>query len=311
MAAPHPTRTQPVSDPMRSIAEVERETGIARTTLRIWERRYGFPQPGRDARGERAYPADQVEQLRQMRRLTEQGWRPAELLARGADAIRLLAAPAAAAPRRSRSASRLIELLRSHDAAAVRRELADRLARAGLARFAAAELSECNLAIGEAWSSGELQIHEEHLYTDCADTLLREAIESLQGGLRPEAPRVLLTTFPQEAHGLGLRMAQAQFALQGCPTVSLGVGTPVAQIAAAADSHRAELVGLSFSGAHNPAHLLRGLEELRGLLPPAIRIWAGGHAPVLRRRQVAGVRVVEDAAHIPALLAEDFALAPR
>ena len=39
-------------------------TGIARATLRIWERRYGFPQPGRDLRGERSYPDEQVRKLR-------------------------------------------------------------------------------------------------------------------------------------------------------------------------------------------------------------------------------------------------------
>jgi hypothetical protein len=33
------------------IAAVERDTGLAKDTLRVWERRYGFPQPGRDANG--------------------------------------------------------------------------------------------------------------------------------------------------------------------------------------------------------------------------------------------------------------------
>ena len=46
------------------IAAVEQATGIARATLRIWERRYGFPQPGRDLRGERSYPGEQIRKLR-------------------------------------------------------------------------------------------------------------------------------------------------------------------------------------------------------------------------------------------------------
>ena len=36
-----------------SIAAVERDTGLAKDTLRVWERRYGFPQPVRDAFDER------------------------------------------------------------------------------------------------------------------------------------------------------------------------------------------------------------------------------------------------------------------
>ena len=39
------------------ISAVERETGLSKDTLRMWERRYGFPAPGRDAQGERVYPA--------------------------------------------------------------------------------------------------------------------------------------------------------------------------------------------------------------------------------------------------------------
>src|SRR5690349_8741470 len=87
---PGPTAAAP-AQPMRSIAEVERETALPRATLRIWERRYGFPAPLRDDRDERVYPADQVEQLRLMRELVEQGYRPAKLVAAGAAEIARLA----------------------------------------------------------------------------------------------------------------------------------------------------------------------------------------------------------------------------
>ena len=47
-----------------SISAVERDTGLSKDTLRVWERRYGFPNPVRDALGERLYPVEQVERLR-------------------------------------------------------------------------------------------------------------------------------------------------------------------------------------------------------------------------------------------------------
>src|SRR3954469_18148567 len=62
------------------IASVEQSTGIARATLRIWERRYGFPQPGRDPRGERSYPDEQVRKLRLIAELMTQGHRPGRLV---------------------------------------------------------------------------------------------------------------------------------------------------------------------------------------------------------------------------------------
>ena len=62
-----------------AIAAVERDTGLTKDTLRVWERRYGFPQPERDAHGERAYPLEQVEKLRIVKRLMDGGHRPGAL----------------------------------------------------------------------------------------------------------------------------------------------------------------------------------------------------------------------------------------
>ena len=59
-----------------TIASVEKETGLSKDTLRMWERRYGFPAPGRDPAGDRLYPAGQVERLRLIKRLIDQGHRP-------------------------------------------------------------------------------------------------------------------------------------------------------------------------------------------------------------------------------------------
>ena len=55
----------------RSRENAERATGLSKDTLRVWERRYGFPQPDRDASGERLYPAEQVTRLRLIKRLMD------------------------------------------------------------------------------------------------------------------------------------------------------------------------------------------------------------------------------------------------
>jgi DNA-binding transcriptional MerR regulator len=297
---------------MRSIADVERETLVPRATLRMWERRYGFPAPSRDERGERSYPGDQVQLLRQVRSLLDQGHRPAKLLARGAAEVRRLgSAPLPArAPARPENDEKLLRVLREHDAGALLAQLESRLAAGGLARFAGEDMPAMNALVGHAWSTGEIEVHEEHFYSDCVYQVVRHAIRQQEGRIRPEAPQVLLTTFPNEHHGLGLVMSHAMFALQGCPTVSLGVRLPIAQIVSGARAYGADLVGLSFTPALNPAHVARGLEELRGMLPTSVRIWAGGSNPALSRRAIPGVRFVGDVLAIPHLLAEDFALPP-
>ena len=58
-----------------SISDVDRDTGLAKETLRVWERRYAFPQPQRDAYGERSYPFDQVQKLRMVKHLLDMGYR--------------------------------------------------------------------------------------------------------------------------------------------------------------------------------------------------------------------------------------------
>ncbi len=43
--------------PLTCISTVERDTGLLKDALRVWERRYDFPQPSRDSKSERIYPA--------------------------------------------------------------------------------------------------------------------------------------------------------------------------------------------------------------------------------------------------------------
>jgi MerR family transcriptional regulator, light-induced transcriptional regulator len=74
-----------------SISAVERETGLSKDTLRAWERRYGFPTPLRDAKGDRRYSMQQVERLRKIKRLVDHGFRPSKVIgteARSDDAPR-------------------------------------------------------------------------------------------------------------------------------------------------------------------------------------------------------------------------------
>ncbi|NDG58046.1 MAG: MerR family transcriptional regulator, partial [Betaproteobacteria bacterium] len=74
-----------------SISAVERDTGLSKDTLRVWERRYGFPEPVRDSLGERLYPVEQVERLRLIRRLMDAGHRPGKIMRMKPDQLQMLA----------------------------------------------------------------------------------------------------------------------------------------------------------------------------------------------------------------------------
>ena len=85
MLFPRPlTSSHPAEgDTLFPIGVVEASTGIAKETLRAWERRYGFPMPVRDAAGERLYSAQQLGQLRDARRLIDLGARPGQIFING------------------------------------------------------------------------------------------------------------------------------------------------------------------------------------------------------------------------------------
>ncbi len=290
------------------IAAVERDTGLSKDTLRVWERRYGFPQPVRDAFDERVYPAEQVERLRLIARLLSNGQRPGRVVPLPLPDLQQLAQGCApgAHPHHvpSPAQQQLLALLRQHDVAALRRALNQATLQLGLGRFVTELLAPLNVMVGEAWMRGEIQVFEEHMYTESVTAVLRGAIGSASALPLPGRPRVLLATFPQEPHALGLLMAEAMLVLEGCECVSLGVQTPVLEIAQAAQANRVQIVGLSFSASGNANQLLRGLQELRAQLPADIPIWAGGSHPALQRREITGVTPVPTLADIQPLLAQ-------
>src|ERR1700739_5171159 len=80
------------------IAAVERDTGLSKDTLRVWERRYRFPLPARDTSGERVYSRQDVEKLRVLKRLLDQGHRPGKAIALAIDQLERL--PRSTAPPR-------------------------------------------------------------------------------------------------------------------------------------------------------------------------------------------------------------------
>lgn len=289
--------TKPPAKPITlSIAAVERDTGLTKDTLRVWERRYGFPLPEREGSTERAYPIEQVEKLRVIKRLMDAGHRPGRIVAQSlADLERLSATTGGGSQAQAHSASaapdvrQYLDLVRSHDVEGLRRTLLQAQLKLGLGRFIVDVISPLNTLIGDTWMRGHLEIFEEHLYTESIHVVLRNAIASVPAAAAGARPRVLLSTFPNEPHSLGLLMAEPLFLIEGAQCLSLGVQTPIWDIVLAATAQRADVVALSFTSVLTPMAVIEGLVELREKLPGAIEIWAGGSAPVLHRRPIAGV----------------------
>jgi len=296
--------------PTLPIAAVERDTGLSKDTLRMWERRYGFPQPERDAQGERAYPMAQVERLRLIRRLIDAGHRPSRVMALDEPAIDALlanagrhgAAEAGVAAAGLRRLPEILALLQRPDLQALRLTLQGDLARLGLDRFVPELLAPLCTGVGEAWLRGEIAVHQEHAFTEIVERVLHQALLALPPVEAAGGPRVLLTTLPGEPHGLGLLMAETLLLMGGAVCVPLGLQTPPAEIVLAAEAHKVDMVALGLSGCMPERSLVATLQRLRQALPRTVALWVGGRAPALRRRRLTGVTALAELHELPAAL---------
>ena len=298
----------PSAKHMLTITAVERDTRIGKDTLRVWERRYGFPQPLRDSNGERLYPLDQVERLRHIKRLLDAGWRPGRVVMLPLQDLQSIGQLSRLAPDTplpldeptlNAEPQAIYALVRSHDVTGLRRALMQSLLRRGLGHFVNEVVSPVLVEIGQAWSRGQLAIFEEHLCSEAIETVLRPAIASApEASAEDSAPRVLLATFPDEPHGLALLMAEALFTVEGCACMNLGRQTPLQDMVLAAHAHRAQIVALSFSSLSSAGSALDHLADLRVQLPASVEIWAGTSQPAMLRRGQPGVTLLDNLAQI-------------
>ena len=305
---------------MMSISAVERDTGLSKDTLRVWEKRYGFPNPARDDQGERCYPSDQVERLRLIKRLLDVGHRPGRVVAlpdtelhtlaersanslvpddshRGDDARKAhsdVKGLLAQASQHNAWVEQGLRLADAHDVTGFKRMLLQALGHLGLNRFSLEVVAPLQQAMGEGWLRGRFLVPQEHWVSHCLQQVLHSAIAALPLARPEHAPRVLLSTFPGEPHSLGLLMVEAWLTLLETQPINLGPQTPLWDLVNAAQNHRADVVALSFS-ASAPATLVQDtLPDLRAKLPEHVELWAGGRHPLLQRRSPPGVRVLED-----------------
>ncbi len=287
-----PTRPE---DPTFTIGATERETGLSKDVLRMWERRYGFPRPVRGGNGERVYASSDVAKLRAIKRLMDAGVRPGKIIAldpRALDAMADARVPVHHAAAASAVERDVLGLLRRHDAAGLAALLATLLLRQGVQQFVRETVAPLNRAVGEAWMRGELAVFEEHLYTEQVQATLRGALHAFARHVG--TPRVLLTTLPGEPHALGLLMVEALAVPEGAHCISLGPQTPVEDIRAAAVAHRVDVVALSFAACFPLRQASEALASLRAQLPASIALWAGGELARRLRRTAAGVLPLVD-----------------
>jgi methanogenic corrinoid protein MtbC1 len=261
-----------------SIRIASRLTAIELDTLRVWERRYGFPRPSRTSGGARVYSEADVEALKLIRRALGLGYRPGDVVGKSSEELGQLILVASQAPSRGTrptpTIDSLLQALGRDDVATLRAGLRQAAADLGPKPFVVRVAQPLSVRVGELWSQGALEVRHEHLLTECLSaqlTLLASTHE-----IAVHAPRVLLATLPNERHGLGLEMIEVYLGSSQASPLRIGVDTPPEQIAEAARGLGADAVGLLVTQASDLKASAKQIRWLLAELPRKVAIWIGG-----------------------------------
>jgi MerR family transcriptional regulator, light-induced transcriptional regulator len=281
-----------LEEPLLSIGDLARATGLTVETIRMWERRYGRPHADRLASGHRRYSQAEARRLRLVADAVAHGIRPSEAVA--ADDAKLDALLATFQPVDPPDLDAWFALARAFDARGARERLRAAAAQRSAKDFVTDLLGPLLAAIGRAWADGRMDVRHEHFFSAVVTETLRE-LAAEAAAKAPGGPVVLLTTLPGERHALGLEMAALVAASAGARAVLLGPDMPIDDVAAAARELDAHMVALSVSVAHGGIDADRELALLRQLLPSTVRLVAGGAGAARRRRSASsGIERVED-----------------
>ncbi|WP_442811762.1 MerR family transcriptional regulator [Streptomyces sp. NBC_01288] len=211
-----------------------RRLGVAPTTLRSWERRYGIgPAVRAEGRHRRWTPRD-VALLEEMCRLTSSGVPPAEAAKAAADR-RAESMPARS--RRSQAPGALPlgdvrqecrGLARAAvrlDAPAVARQLADAVGQYGTVVAWQEVMVPTLHAVGRKWaSSGDRYVEVEHLLSWHVSTALRR--HTPLPGPQADVSPVVLACVPGEQHTLPIEALNAALGELDLPTRMFGAAVP-------------------------------------------------------------------------------------
>lgn len=244
-----------------TVNEVEERTKVAASTLRQWERRYGFPKPERTESGYRLYSDEDVRQIEAMKQHIAEGI-PAS---RAAELVKQLK-PAPSGPRPLADLRReLVEALISLDEGRAERILSEAHALHPVEAVMLDLLQEAMIEVGRLWHDGKVSTATEHFASSYVQGRLRSLL-NLAANLK-NAPAVIVACAPGEHHELGALILAVMLRRAGYRVYYLGANTPLGDLREMARRVGAIGVMISASSGEVVQHLMAERSQLGGMAP--------------------------------------------
>ena len=272
-----------------SVAAAARLLGLAPSTLRTWDRRYGLGASGHEAGSHRRYSPTDVARLMTMRRLIATGVAPNEAAEIAISHKGLLKIEKINYEHESRDelVKALYKAACNFDKAFIESELYKDLAQYGVDFTWSQVMSPLLILVGKHWEETGKGIDVEHLLTEVLIRILRDCVKEVKQPLNSRP--VLLAAVGAELHSLALHALAAALAERRIETHFLGSRTPLEAISAIMKRSAPPAVFLWAQLQENA--LPEYFQELP-VMRPAPRIVLGG--PGWDRKGCSGVAIVED-----------------
>jgi len=239
--------------PIRTVANL---TGINPVTLRAWERRYNLITPRRTPKGHRLYTEDDVEMIKQVLELLDQGISISQVkpLLEQSPAQQHETALAETRDVWKEYQQKMLRAVEKFDEHVLDNTYSDALSLYPVDVVNQRLVSPLLRIIGERWKERKTGIAEEHFFSVYLRNKLGARIHHLNQ--RSSGPLLILACLPGEYHEIGLLLFALATVNFGYRVLILGSNTPLEQIPKVLQQQ--PCAGIVLSGSARPS---RGLFE--------------------------------------------------
>jgi len=243
-----------------TVNEVENRTKVPASTLRQWERRYGFPKPQRSDSGYRLYCEGDVRSIELMKQRIAEGVsasRAAELVAQAETEVLPESLTGLQAG--------LLDALLSFDEAKADQVFSQAHSFHSVEAVFSELVPRTMAQIGLLWHQGEIPITTEHFASAYVQGRLRTLMSVTANAER--GTRVIVACAPLERHELGALVLATLLRRSGYHVLYIGADTPVADLQELARSARPSGVLISATSAESVTRLKEARRHLAGMAP--------------------------------------------
>lgn len=259
-----------------SIKDVEALTGIKPHTLRIWEQRYGIPQPKRTATNIRYYDDEDIKMLLSVAMLNRQGHKISRITKMSREEVdKLVMELTLNASDHIIQIESLTKAMFSLDEIAFEKILSSNTLQHGLEGTFLQLIFPFLARVGMLWQTGSINPAYEHFMTNLIRQKLFVAIDSQPKNIQPESKKFLLFLPAHEPHEIGLLFANYLIRSRGHHTSYLGPNLPMDDLSPVMSIYQADYILTVLTSAITTQSPLVVANKLSGDFPRATVLLAG------------------------------------